>query len=153
METLSPWREKPWNKLRIISLYKVKITTLRDTIWLKKKKLTFSFHSLLSSSLYIFSYSLYFSLLYCLLSLTQLFKTAPSPHHTMGLHFFFPSAQMAEWPLTFISSSFPLFFLSHSSHQVMQATYFDFASTKISFFSSHWPNGLACSFLFSSALP
>ena len=29
----------------------------------------------------------------------------------------------------------------------MQATYFDFASTKISFFSSHWPNGL-CLFLF-----
>ena len=25
----------------------------------------------------------------------------------------------------------------------MQATYFDFPSTKISFFSSHWPNGLA----------
>ena len=30
----------------------------------------------------------------------------------------------------------------------MQATYFDFASTKISFFSSHWPNGLACFFSF-----
>ena len=28
----------------------------------------------------------------------------------------------------------------------MQATYFDFASTKISFFRSHWPNGLACFF-------
>ena len=30
----------------------------------------------------------------------------------------------------------------------MQATYFDFASTKTSFFSSHWPNGLACFFSF-----
>ena len=28
----------------------------------------------------------------------------------------------------------------------MQVTYFDFASTKISFFRSHWPNGLACFF-------
>ena len=28
----------------------------------------------------------------------------------------------------------------------MQATYFDFASTKISFFRSHWPNGLTCFF-------
>ena len=30
----------------------------------------------------------------------------------------------------------------------MQPTYFDFASTKNSFFSSHWPNGLACFFSF-----
>ena len=28
----------------------------------------------------------------------------------------------------------------------MQATYFDFASIKISFFCSHWPNDLACFF-------
>ena len=125
METLSPWREKPWNKLRIISLYKVEITTLRDTIWLKKKKLTFSFHSLLSSSLYIFSYSLYFSLLYCLLSLTQLFKTAPSPHYTLGLHFFFP---LFKWrnASPFISSSFPSFlpFTLFTSRVCLDRTYF-----------------------------
>ena len=118
VEILSPWREKPRNKLRIISLYKIEITTLRDTIWVKKKKLSFSFHSLLSSSLCIFSYSLYFSLLSSLLSLTQLFKTAPSPHHILGTSLLFPSAQMAEWLLHLFHHLFFLFFLSHSSHQV-----------------------------------
>ena len=44
---------------------------------LSKKNLSFSFHLLLSSSLYIFSFPLYFSLLFCLLSLTQFFKTTP----------------------------------------------------------------------------
>ena len=43
-------------------------------------------HSRNSSRLHLV---LIFSLLFCLLSLTQLFKTALSPH-TLGLHFFFP---------------------------------------------------------------
>ena len=84
---------------------------------MSKQKLSFSFNSLLFFSLCIFSHPLYFSLLFCLLSLMQLFKTIPSPH-TLGLHFFFPSTQMAEWPLPLFLHLFLLFSVSHSSHQV-----------------------------------
>ena len=46
----------------------------RDTTWIKKNYLFLFTHCV---SLTIFSYSLYFSLFFCLLSLTQFFKTAP----------------------------------------------------------------------------
>ena len=91
---------------------------------MRKKKLTFSFHSLHSFLLYIFSYSLYFFLLYCLLSLTQLFKT----HLVLtlfGTSLLFFTAQMAEWPLPFISftfSSFLPFTLFSSNHNQCNPT-------------------------------
>ena len=147
MKTLSPWREKPRDKLRIILLYKIEITTLKNITWVKK--LSFSFHSLLSFSLCIFSYPPYFSLLF-LLALTH---GALSPH-TLGLHSFFPSAQMAEWPLPFISFTFSSFlpFTLLIKSQSMQATYFDFTSTKSLFINSamtEWVLLLLLSFLSS----
>ena len=107
MKTLSPWREKPRNKLRIILLYKIEITTLRDTTWVKK--LSFSFHSILSFLLCIFSYPLYFSLLF-LLAFTH---AALSPH-TLELH---PFSLFFKWPngLLFLSP-FLLFTLFTSSN-------------------------------------
>ena len=84
---------------------------------MRKKKISFSFHSLFSSSLYIFSYSLYFSILFFLLSLTQLFKTA-LVLTLWDFTSFLSSAQMAEWPLPLFLHLFLLFSLSHSSHQV-----------------------------------
>ena len=118
---------------------------------------------LLSSSLCILSYSLYFSLV-LLLSLTQLFKTTPSPH-TLGLHFFFPSgashlhplglhffspSSLAEWPLYLFLYLFLLFSLSHSSYQVtINASQLILTLLQPNFFLQLLrPNGL-CIFLFS----
>ena len=127
-------------------------------------KLSFSFHSLLSFSLCIFSYPLYFSLLFCLLSLTQFFKIAPILSLTCRDFSFlwgftssppreFTSSAHLHWPnglsiYFFIFSFFSPFHSLHIKSQYMEATYFDFASTKISFFSSHWLNVLACFFSF-----
>ena len=74
----------------------------------------------LGVSLTIFFCSLYFSLLFCLLSLTQFSKTALSSisltrtslHSSLLLH------QMAEWPFLLFLHLFLLFFLPNSSHQV-----------------------------------
>ena len=75
---------------------------------MSKKKLSFSFYSPLFFSRYIFSYSLHFSLLYYLLSLTQLFKTTPvlTPFGTSLLFFTLFTGRMAS---LYISSSFPYF--------------------------------------------
>ena len=72
-------------------------------------------HSRNSSRLHLV---LIFSLLFCLLSLTQLFKTALSPH-TLGLHFFFP---LPKWPnglsiYFFIISFFSPFHTLHIKSQ------------------------------------
>ena len=65
----------------------------------------------------IFSYSLYFSLLFYLLSLMQFFKTALSSLSLAGTSPLFstPNAQMA-FPFYFFHLFF--FFLPHSSHQI-----------------------------------
>ena len=131
---------------------------------MSKEKLSFSFHSLLFFSLCIFSYPLYFSLLFCLLSLTQFFKIAPILSLTCRDFSFlwgftssppqnFTSSNHLHWPnchtiYFFIFSFFSPFHSLHIKSQYMEATYFDFASTKISFFSSHWLNVLACFFSF-----
>ena len=131
---------------------------------MSKEKLSFSFHSLLFFSLCIFSYPLYFSLLFCLLSLTQFFKIAPILNLTCWDFPFlwgftssppqeFTSSTHLHWSnglsiYFFIFSFFSPFHSLHIKSQKMQATYFDFTSTKISFFWSHWPNGLACFFSF-----
>ena len=101
----------------------------RDTTWVKKNSLFLFTHCSLPHC--VFSLTLFIFLL-CLLSLTQLFKTTPSPH-TLGLHFFFPSgashlhplglhffspSSLAEWPLYLFLHLFLLFSLSHSSYQV-----------------------------------
>ena len=123
----------------------------------KKKKLYFSFHSQLSFSLCIFSNPLYFSLLFCLLSLTQFFKTAPVLSLTCrdfsffrGLHIFTPGTSLLQPIFTgqmaslFISSSFPSFLtftLFTSSHNKCEPIYLDFANQFL-FFSSplaEWP--------------
>ena len=67
-------------------------------------------HSRNSSRLHLV---LIFSLLFCLLSLTQLFKTALSPH-TLGLHFFFLYSSLAEWPPYLFVHLFLPFSLLHS---------------------------------------
>ena len=77
--------------------------------------------------------------------------TQSSPHS--GLHFF--SSPHFKWPNAspFISSSFLVFFLPHSSHQItinanhLLWLYFNQ--------NSHWPNDLTCFFslFFSSACP
>ena len=127
---------------------------------MSKKKLSFSFHSLLSSSLYIFSYSLYFSLLSCLLSLTQLFKAALvltlwDFHFFSSLwdfHFFSP----LHWPnglfiyffiFSFFFLPFTLFTSSHNKCKPLTLTLLQPKSLPL-----HWPNGLACFFPFSFQL-
>ena len=121
----------------------------------KKKKLSFSFHSLLSSSRCIFSYFLYFSLLFCLLSLTQLFNTAPSPHTFGTSLLFFTSLQMAEC-LTFyffIFSRFlpsTLFTLNHNKCKSLTLTLLQPKSLSSALIGRM---ALLVSILFSSACP
>ena len=109
---------------------------------MSKKKLSFSFHSLLSSSLYISHNFLFSSLFFSslLLALTHAVLQHCTNPHTLRLHFFSSHLQMTEWPLLFISSSFPSFLpftLFITSHNKCKPTYLDFAST--SFFSSALP--------------
>ena len=91
---------------------------------MSKEKLTFSFHSLLSFSLCIFSYPLYFSLLFCLLSLTQFLKTAPVLSLTCWDFSFLwgftssPPPSNGRIPLLLFLHLFLLFSISHSSYQV-----------------------------------
>ena len=120
---------------------------------MSKKKSIFLFtHCSLSHyvSLTIFSYPLYFSPLFYLLSLTQFFKIALSSLSLAGTSPLFstPNAQMA-FPFYFFHLFFSFFpsTLFTSNHNKCKQLNFDFASTKISFSSSHWPNGL-CLFLF-----
>ena len=73
------------------------------------------------------------------------------PHsHLLGL-LLFSWPQMPKWPFPFISFTFSVLFfpstLFTSNHNKWKQLNFDFASTKISFCSSHWLNGL-CLFLF-----
>ena len=87
---------------------------------IKNKKLPFSFHSLLSFSLYISHYfllpSLFFSFL--LLAFTHAVLQDCTNPHTLGLHFFSSHLQMVEWPHHFFLHLFLLFSLSNSSYQV-----------------------------------
>ena len=76
VETLFPWREKSRDELRIISLYKIEITTLRDTTWVKKKKPSLFFFTHCSLPHYVFSLTLSIFLLSFACSLMQFFKTA-----------------------------------------------------------------------------
>ena len=91
---------------------------------MSKEKLSFSFHSLLSFSLCIFSYPLYFSLLFYLLSLTQFFKTAPVLSLTcwdfsfLGGFTSSPPPSNGRMPHLLFHHLFLLFSLSHSSYQV-----------------------------------
>ena len=143
METLSPWRKKPRDKLRIISLYKIEITTLRDTTWVKKKK----------NSLFLLTHC---SLPHCVFSLTLfifLFSFACSHSRSSSrLHLVLttlwdftsfslcPNGRMAS---TFISSSFPSFLpftLFTSSHIKCKPTYLDFASTNFFSLALPYPN-------------
>ena len=87
---------------------------------IKNKKLPFSFHSLLSFSLYISHYfllpSLFFSFL--LLAFTHAVLQDCTNPHTLGLHFFSSHLHMVEWPHHFFLHLFLLFSLSNSSYQV-----------------------------------
>ena len=93
---------------------------------MSKEKLFFSFHSLLSSSLYIshnfLLLSLFFSSL--LLALTHAVLQDCTNPHTLGLHFI----HIFKWPN---GLSFYFFIFSHSSHQVTIN-----ASPSTNFFSS-----------------
>ena len=133
METLSPWREKPRNKLRIISLYQIEIITLRDITW-EKKNSPFLFLFLFTAlflTVYFLLTSLFFSSFFLTLThailqdcnnpqshlLGLLFSLGLHVLTPSGLHFFSPSL-LAEWPLYLFLYLFLLFSLSHSSHQV-----------------------------------
>ena len=125
-ETLSPWREKPRDKLQIISLYQIEITTLIDTTWVKKNYIFLFIHYSLSHfvisltlSIFLFSFACPHSsnssrLQQSSFSLagTSIFTGAPSE-----VHFFSPSS-LAEWPLHLFLHLFLLFSLSLSSNQV-----------------------------------
>ena len=88
---------------------------------LSKEKLSFSFHSVLSFLPCIFSYPLYFSLPFCLLSFTQFFKTTPVLSLTCwGFSFLWgftssPLLQMAEW-VSFYFFIFSFFSPFHTLH-------------------------------------
>ena len=87
---------------------------------MKKKKFSFSFHSLLSFSLHISHNFLLLSLFFpsLLLALTPAVLQDWHCPHTLGLHFFIHPSLLAEWPLYLFHHLFLLFFLPHSSHQV-----------------------------------
>ena len=59
VETFSPWREKPQDKLRIILLYQIEITTLRDTTWVKKTSLFLFTHYSLPHCIFSFPLSIF----------------------------------------------------------------------------------------------
>ena len=131
---------------------------------LNKEKLYFSFHSLLSSSVWIFSYPLYFSPLLLALTHAVLPDCTQFSVSLAGISLFFPWGFTSSPPGTsllqpifigrmaslFISSSFPSFLpftLFISSHNKCKPTYLDFASTN--FFSSALPQpNDPCFFLF-----
>ena len=119
--TLFPWREKPGDKLRTISLYQVEMTTLRDTTWVKKNShflfthCSFS-HCVFSLTLSIFLFSFAWShsrnssrVHQSSVSLieTSLFSGAshPYPLETSLLQTIFTGRTAT----LFISSSFPSF--------------------------------------------
>ena len=128
--TLSPRREKPGDKFRIISLYQIEITTLIDTTWVKKTPFFFSLTTLFLI-LYFLLPSLFFSSL--LLPLTHvLLQDCTNPQsHLLGLLFSlgftsspprdFTFSAHLHWPnglsiYFFISPSFLPFKLFTSSH-------------------------------------
>ena len=90
---------------------------------MSKEKLTFSFHSLLSFLLYIFSYLLYFSPLLLALTYAVLQDcTSPQSHllgllFSLGLHIFTPPSN-GLMPLLLLLHLFLLSSLSHSSYHV-----------------------------------
>ena len=119
-ETLSRWREKLGDKLRIISLYQIEITTLIDTTRVKKNSI---FYFLLPS---LFFSSLSLALIQAILQdctnpqshlLGLLFSLGLHILTPSGVHLFNPSS-LAEWPLYLFLHLFLLFSLSLSSYQV-----------------------------------
>ena len=121
METLSPWREKPRDKLWIFSLYQIEITTLRYTTWVKKNSLLLFTHCSLSHYVFSLTLTIFLFSFSCSHSLnssrlhqssvslagTSLFFEAshPHPHGTSLLQPIF-TGRIAS---LFISSSFPSF--------------------------------------------
>ena len=120
MKILSPWRKKPRDKFRIISLYKIESTALRNTTWEEKNSLflfTYCFlpHYVFSLTLSIFlssfacSHSSSSSRLHLVLTTLWDFTSfSPLPKWPNGLYLYF-----------FIFTSFlpfTLFSSSNASH-------------------------------------
>ena len=144
MKTLSLWRKKLRDKLRIILPYKIEITTIKDTTWIKK---TLFFVSLtaLFLTVYFLSYSLFFASLLLALTHTALQDCTYSLHF-LGLHFFSslcPNGRMAS---LFNSSYFPsflLFTLFRSGHNKCKPLILTLLQPKYPFLHLPRPNGLA----------
>ena len=121
MGTLFPRREKPGDKLRIISLYQIEITTLIDTTRVKKNSIFLFTHYSLSHFLFSLTLSIFLFSFACShssnssrlhqssisLAGTSLFTGASHPH-PLGSSLLQPifTSRMAS---LFISSSFPSF--------------------------------------------
>ena len=144
MEIISPWREKSRDKLWIISLYQIKIITLRDIIWVKKNSLFLFTQCSLSYRVFSLTLSIFLFPFACSHSRSSS-RLHQSSVSLAGASLFSGASHLhpsSKWPNAspFISSSFPSFLpftLFISSHNKCKPTYLDFASTN--FFSSALP--------------
>ena len=107
VETHFPWKKKLWDKLRIISLYWIEITTLKDTTWVKKLIFFFTHCSLLhcvfslTLSIFLFSFACSHSR-----SSSRLHLVLTTLCDFSSFLHFSPNGRMAS---LFNSSSFPSF--------------------------------------------